>query len=136
MFSLLLKELIFDFYFPFGLNVSSEIFQRKLSEDLNRPEGVFTIADDIIVVGCGETDDDAKRNYDRKLGKLYKRREELTIVLNDEKKAVRKEIIFHGHKITEKAFLPDNDKTETVMQMKRPTDISDVRRFCGLEQYI
>ena len=40
---------------PFGLNVSSKIFAWKLKETLNGLDSVFTIADDIIVVGCGAT---------------------------------------------------------------------------------
>lgn len=102
---------------------------------LNVLEGVFTIADDIIVVGCAETED-AKRDNDEKFEKLYKRCAEQAIVLNDEKKAVGKEIIFHGHKVTSKGILPDSDKIEAVLQMKRPTDITEVRRFCGLVQYM
>jgi hypothetical protein len=39
---------------PFGLNVSSEIFQRKLNEARSDLEGIFTIADDIIIVGRGD----------------------------------------------------------------------------------
>ena len=45
---------------PFGLKVSSEIFQRKIDEALgNLKRRVFNIADDIIVVGCGSTDAEA-----------------------------------------------------------------------------
>lgn len=102
---------------------------------LNVLEGVFTIADDIIVVGCAETED-AKRDNDEKFEKLYKRCAEQAIVLNDEKKAVGKEIIFHGHKVTSKGILPDSDKIEAVLQMKRPTDITEVSRFCGLVLYM
>jgi hypothetical protein len=40
---------------PFGLSVSSEIFQRKFVEALKGLHGTFTIADDIIIVGWGET---------------------------------------------------------------------------------
>lgn len=36
---------------PFGLSVSSEIFQRKLNGALEGLEGSFTIADDIIIAG-------------------------------------------------------------------------------------
>ena len=34
---------------PFGLKVSSEIFQRKLTEAVGDLNGTFTIADDIII---------------------------------------------------------------------------------------
>jgi hypothetical protein len=45
---------------PFGLKVSSEIFQRKLTEAVGDLNGTFTIADDIIIAGCGQTDEEAK----------------------------------------------------------------------------
>ena len=43
---------------PFGLKVSSEIFQRKLVDALCGLDGVFTIADGITVAGCGRTKTD------------------------------------------------------------------------------
>ena len=56
---------------PFGLNVSSEIFARKLNEALNGMDDVFTITDDIILVGCGATEQIAKCDNEKKLEKLY-----------------------------------------------------------------
>ena len=44
---------------PFGLKVSSEIFQRKIDEALGDLEGVLNIVDDIIIVGCGSTEAEA-----------------------------------------------------------------------------
>ena len=86
---------------PFGLKVSSEIFQRNLTEAVGDLNGTFTIADDIIISGCGHTDEEAKRDHETKLCKLYARCKEQNIILNDEKKEIRlKEITFHGHKIT------------------------------------
>ena len=54
---------------PFGLSVSSEIFQRRLHESLKGLEGIFTIADYIlvIVVGCGNTHEEAKTDNENKL---------------------------------------------------------------------
>lgn len=40
----------------FGLKVLSEIFQRKLDEVFGNMIGVFSVVDDIIIVGCGEND--------------------------------------------------------------------------------
>ena len=62
---------------PFGLNVSGEIFARKLNEALNGLDGVFTIADDIIVVGGGATEQMAKCDNEKKLEKLYKHCEQM-----------------------------------------------------------
>lgn len=40
---------------PFGLNMSAEIFQKKLLRALDGLEGVECIADDIILFGVGDT---------------------------------------------------------------------------------
>jgi len=105
---------------PFGLCVSSEIFARKLNEALNGLEGIFVIADDIIVVGCGETEQSAKSDNDRKLKSLAKRCSEQNIILNEEKTKVGKEVIFHGHRITDKGVLPDENKVKAIQNMPKP----------------
>ena len=105
---------------PFGLNVSSETVARKLHEALNELVGVFTIADDIIIVGCGDTEEDAKNDNQRKLNKLYDRCNEQYIVLNEKKKEIGKEIIFHGHRITNNGILPDSKKIEAIAFMPTP----------------
>lgn len=121
---------------PFGLSVSSEIFQRKLHESLSGLDGVLTIADDIIVAGCGETDENAQADQSKKLEALYKRCEQQNIVLNEHKKDMGKSIIFHGHKVTTEGILPDQDKIAAILQMDAPDDVSGVRRICGLVQYM
>jgi hypothetical protein len=85
---------------PFGLKVSSEIFQRKLTEAVGDMNGTFTIADDIIIAGCGQTDEETKCNHKMKLCKLYERFKEQKIILNDEKKEIGlKEITFTDTKL-------------------------------------
>lgn len=58
---------------PFGLKVSSEIFQRKLTEALGDIEGVFTTADDNIVTGRGDTISEGEHDNTAKLKLLYSR---------------------------------------------------------------
>ena len=41
---------------PYGLKVSSEIFQRKIGESLGDLDGVFNISDDVVIVGCGSSE--------------------------------------------------------------------------------
>ncbi|XP_064622514.1 uncharacterized protein K02A2.6-like [Lineus longissimus] len=122
---------------PFGLKVSSEIFQRKLAEALSGLDGVFTIADDITVAGCGASRDEALKDNDRKLQRLYARCDERHIVLNNDKKEVGKtEIQFHGHRFTDEGVKPDKQKIEAITQMPAPTDIAGVKRLCGMIQYM
>jgi len=66
-----------------------------LNEALSDLEGIFTIADDIIIVGCGNDVTTAQKDNDEKLAKLYKCCEERHIVLNEEKKYMGPEIAFH-----------------------------------------
>ena len=42
---------------PLVFNLSNEIFQRKLNEALERLDGTFTLPDDIIIAGQGETEE-------------------------------------------------------------------------------
>ena len=122
---------------PFGLKVSSEIFQRKLTEAVGDLNGTFTIADDIIIAGCGQTDEEAKRDHETKLCKLYARCKEQNIILNDEKKEIGlKEITFHGHKITSDGVKVDDKKVNAIRKMPTPTDVAGVKRLCGMVQYM
>lgn len=122
---------------PFGLKVSSEIFQRKLTETLGDIEGVFTIADDIIVTGCGDTISEAEHDNTEKLKLLYSRCKQAMIILNDDNKMIGlKEFTFHGHKITSEGVKADDEKIKAIIDMPSPTDISGVKRFCGVVQYI
>ena len=83
---------------PFGLNVSSEIFQRKLNEALEGLDGTCTIANDIIIAGQGETEKKALQDNKSKRQKVIDRCEERNVILNADKIVVGlKEIAFHGH---------------------------------------
>lgn len=51
---------------PFGIKVASKIFQKRLQDALGDLDGMFMIADDIVIAGCGETDEIAKQDNDGK----------------------------------------------------------------------
>lgn len=122
---------------PFGLKVSSEIFARKLAEALDGLDGVLTIADDITVAGCGDTKAEADKDHDVKLEKLYERCDERNIILNDDKKEIKKpQIPFHGHLFTADGVKVDGAKVEAIRKMPSPTDIQGVKRLCGMVQYM
>ncbi|KAJ8406532.1 hypothetical protein AAFF_G00301060 [Aldrovandia affinis] len=52
---------------PFGVSVAPEVYQRKQHELLAGLKGIEPIADDILVVGCGDTDKEAESDHDAKL---------------------------------------------------------------------
>ena len=122
---------------PFGLKVSSEIFQRELNDAIIDLTGVFALADNVIVVGRGETDSTAMLDYDANLHRLHERCRERHIILNDEKVYMKKsEISFMGHQITNNGICADPNKVTAIREMPSPTDIHGVKRFCGMVQYL
>ena len=73
------------------------------------------------------------QNYER----LYERCREQNNVLNQDRKVVvQTEINFHGHLFTSEGMKADKNKVEAILEMPAPTDISGVRRLCGMVQYL
>ena len=116
---------------PFGLKVSSEIFQRKLDEALGGLKGVFSVVDDIVIASCGKTTEEAQIDNKQKLTKTLKRCAEKNIVLNEDKQQTGlTEITFHGHRITQDGVKADEAKVEAIRDMPAPTDVAGVKRLC------
>ena len=57
----------------FGLSVSSEIFQKRLTEALDGLKGVICVADDIVIVGRGDTQAEAEKDHSENLSGLQNR---------------------------------------------------------------
>ena len=122
---------------PFGLKVSSEIFQKRLLQALEGLEGVLCVADDIVVVGRGDTLQSARQDHDKNLKYLQERCVTEHIKLNDKKSSIEKRsITFMGHVISDDGISPDPAKVAAVRDMPKPTDAEGVRRICGFFQYL
>ena len=48
---------------PFGLSVSSEIFQKQIHQALDGLPGLLDVHDDMVIYGVGDTDDKSGRTY-------------------------------------------------------------------------
>ena len=122
---------------PFGLSASSEIFEKHLNHALESLPGVLCIADDILVYGTGETDEEATANPDRSLQDLLQRCKDRGIVLNPDKMKLRmSEVIFMGHLLTNKSLKPNPAKVEAIFKMTRPQDVEGVQRLNGFVNYL
>lgn len=122
---------------PFGLKVSSEIFQKKLGEALLGLKNTVHIADDVIIAGCGRDDTEAEKNLQIRMNELRQRCQERHIRLNDKKAALKQhKVVFMGHMITRDGISPDPTKVEAIQHLPVPTDVSSVRRLCGTVQYL
>ncbi|XP_064475556.1 uncharacterized protein K02A2.6-like [Ornithodoros turicata] len=122
---------------PFGLKVSSEIFQKRLQMALQDMPGVVCVADDILVYGVGSTQGQAQEDHDNKVEKLLNRCRQEGIKLNKRKCELnRAETLFLGHRLTKEGLAVDTDKVKTITGMLPPQDVQGVQRFCGMANYL
>ena len=124
-------------HLPFGLSASSEIFQKHLTHTLENLPGVLCIADDILICGTVETDEEATAKHDRSLQDLLQRCKDRGIVLNPDKMKLRmSEVSFMGHLLTNKGLKPDPANVEAIAKMPKPQDVEGVQRLNGFVNYL
>ena len=122
---------------PFGLKVSSEHFQKHLHHTIADLNGVVCVADDIIIVGCGTTEELTDRDRAKNLEMLLELCSKCNIRVNDEKMALKQtEVELLGHEITRDGIEASQEKVKAVVEMPAPTDVTVVRRLCGMVQYL
>ena len=122
---------------PFGISTAPEYFQRKLDQNLEGLNGVYKIADDILITGRGSTMKEAVKDHDATLLKLLDRCRERNLKLNREKLQLKcSETPFIGHVLTPEGVKPDPSKVEAILKIERPKDVAAVRRLVGLMNYL
>ena len=101
-------------------------------------EGVEVIKDDIIVMGFGDTEEQARlRNHDENMSKLLERARKVNLRLNSKKMNVKKnEVKFVGHIVNKDGLKPDPDKVKAVEEMPRPTSKKEVLTLLGFINYL
>ena len=105
---------------PFGLSVSSDIFQKRINQTLEGLNDVLNIPDDILICGVRNTIEEANPIHNQNLEALLKRCHERNISLNRDKlKLQRIEVSFMGHILTGNGVKMDPDKAKAVQDMSR-----------------
>lgn len=122
------------FYFkrlPFGINSGPEHFQRRMQEILVGLPGVINQADDILVFA----DDNTQHN--ERLTAVILKLKQHGITLNQSKcEFYQQSVKFLGQFISEGISKPDKEKTEAIYEMEEPKNVSEVRRFLGMVNYM
>ena len=109
----------------------------RLMSALEGLEGIATIADDILVYGCGDTYEMAEADHDKNLVELMERAVERDIRFNPKKlKFKNKEIKFVGHILTQNGIKADPEKTSAILNMNAPHDRPSLLRFIGMINYL
>ena len=121
---------------PFGISSASEEWQRRIHIVLEELQ-VISIADDILIPGCGTTDTEARMNHDRNLIAVLERFEQHHVKLNLSKmKFLVRKATFMGHIITTDGLQPNPVTVQAILNMPTPKDKQGVRRFLGAINYL
>ena len=122
---------------PFGISAAPEEFECKLHERIGDLKGVEILRDDILVVGYGDTLDEANHNHDESLLKLLDRARDVNLKFNSKKFNLRKnEVKFMGHVLTSFGLRPDPDKVKAIVLMPRPTTKQETQRLLRFVNYL
>lgn len=122
---------------PFGISPAPEIFQCHLDQNLEGLPGMYKIADDILIVGRGNTVEDANRDHDRNLQLFLDRCADRGIRLNPDKFDFKAdEVKFMGHILTNDGLKADPDKVTAVKNMPVPESVVSLQRFIGMVKYL
>ncbi|XP_058459398.1 uncharacterized protein K02A2.6-like [Malaya genurostris] len=115
----------------FGVNCAPELFQSLMESLFATCSNMVGFIDDFLIYG--ETEEE----HDRALKAVVQRIDELGIQLNHHKCKFKKtEIIFLGHKLSEKGALPSDDKIESILSCRAPKSREELRSFMGLVTYV
>ena len=70
---------------PFGISSAPEVFQQRMHQLIEGLSGIEFVADDSIVIGCGNTVAEANSDHDRTLISFLEHSKEQGVKLNTEK---------------------------------------------------
>ena len=116
---------------PFGINGSSEYFQKKLVEAVQGLPGIVCIADD-VVIHSKDTEE-----HDRHLNLFLLRCREKGIKLNRAKLETKVEsLTFMGHRVSKDGLSIDPSKISSMRGMEEPCSLEALRRFLGMVNYL
>ena len=112
---------------PFGLSVSSEIFQKRIHQGLDGLPGLLDVHDDVLVYGVGNKEEQANEDHDRNLKAFLQRCREKGIKLNKKKlKFTCTEFPYLGHLVTKGGLGSDPIKIKAVQEIPKPDNIKAV----------
>ena len=116
---------------PFGLKVSSDVFQERLNSVLQGVKGITGCVDDVLTKGVDSKD------HDVNLLRLLETARMNGIKFNPKKlqfKSTKCE--FFGHTLTPEGMKIDDRKVEAIKQMSAPKDKKGLQSFQGMVNYL
>lgn len=95
------------------------------------------LRDDILVIGSGDTLEEATADHDENLLQLLKRARKANLKFNSKKLNLRKpEVKYMGHVLSSEGLKPDPDKVQAVSEMPKPTCKQGTLSLLGFVNYL
>lgn len=115
---------------PFGIAPASGIFQREIEKVLRGIPHVVNYLDDILITGIDE--EEHSHNIKRVMQRLRK----AGLKLNKDKcEFYKSELTYLGYNISRAGLRKCAKNVEAILKAPTPTNVSEVRSFCGLANY-
>ena len=112
---------------PFGICSAPEYFQRRMSSILTGHKGVLCHMDDVFIFGSDQ------REHDERLQAALQTIKDAGVTLNADKcKFSQSSVTFLGHVIDRNGISADPSKTRAVLEMSKPTSVTELRRYLGM----
>jgi len=122
---------------PFGISPASKKFQQRQHEITEDLQGVYVIADDILVFGCGDTEAEAIVDHDKNFFNLLTRARENNLKFNKSKLKLKLKLVsYMGHLLTPEGVKADPAKVKAIVDMPVPHDVTSVQRLLGFVNYV
>ena len=124
-------------HMPFGISSAPEVWQRTMHEFIEGLQGVEVIADDFIIAGFGDTKEEAYKGLEQNERSFFTRCREWNLKLNRDKvKRAQTNVRFTGHQLTPEGLKPDPAKVEAITAMPEPDNVTALKRFLGMVNYL
>ena len=116
---------------PFGLKVSSDVFQERLNSVLQGVKGITGCVDDVLTRGVDS------KGHDVNLLRLLETARMNGIKFNPKKLMFKStKCKFFGHTLTPEGIKIDDRKVEAIKQMRAPKDKKGLQSFQGMVNYL
>ena len=122
---------------PFSVSFEPEKYQRRQDEVLEGLVAVVNKTDDILVFGCGDSNEKAEKDHDINLWNIMSRCLAANLKLNPRKFQFKvKQVTWMGHLICSSGITPHPDRVRDIVDMNPPQDVKGVQRFLGMCNYL
>ena len=113
---------------PFGISSATEHFERRMQKMMQGVPGVICHADGILASAQGK----GQAQHDANLAMALQWLSDAGATLNDKCEFSRPSVAFWDNQISADVVKPLPERTQVIINMPNPQNVTEVRRFLGM----